>query len=125
MFGIVSTLSRRSRDSAGPPVSTSVASKDFDFVPNGHERRSARWEAIGLVRQLMLTTAGPRFQSRVRAQLTLGDIVEAVMHFTTDSCEAAMVVDDLMVTGRIRFKHLKGMRHGAHFGSNQRSGDTR
>ena len=94
-------------------------------MPNGHERKSPLWEATGLLRQLMLTTAGPRFQSRVRAQLTLGDIVDAVMHFTTDSCEAAMVVDDLMVTGRIRFKYSKRMSPDAQFGSNQRSGDTR
>lgn len=33
-----------------------------------------------------------------------------------------MVVDDLMVTGRVRFEYLKGMSHGAQFGSNQRSG---
>jgi hypothetical protein len=102
-----------------------VASKEFDFVPNGHEQKSPRWEATGLVRQLMLTTARPRFQSGGRAQLTLGDIVDAVMHFTTDSREAAMVVDDLIVTGRIRFKYSKGMSPDAQFGSSQCSGDTR
>lgn len=58
-------------------------------------------------------------------QLTLGDIVDAVMHFTTDSREAAMVVDDLMATERIRFKYLKGMSPDVQFGLNQRSGDTR
>jgi hypothetical protein len=46
----------------------------------------------------------------VQEQFTLGDIVDAVMHFAANSREAAVVVEDLLATGRIRFKSWKRMR---------------
>ncbi len=51
----------------------------------------------------------PRRRRIVQAQFTLGDIVDAVMHFAADSREAEVVVEDLVATGRIRFEFLKGM----------------
>jgi DNA-binding LacI/PurR family transcriptional regulator len=67
----------------------------------------------------------PRRRRIVQAQFTLGDIVEAVMHFAADSREAAVVVEDLMATGRIRFEFLKGMSPDGDLGSARRSGNTR
>jgi hypothetical protein len=100
----------------------SVLKEDFDDVPNGHERKSPRWDATGLVRQPMLTGGTLPVEG---TQLTLGDIVDAVMHLTTDSREVAMVVGNLMATERIRFKYLERMSPDVQFGLNQRSGDAR
>lgn len=47
------------------------------------------------------------------------------MHFAADSREATVVVEDLMATGRIRFKYMKGMSPDGEFCSNQRSLDIR
>jgi hypothetical protein len=46
----------------------------------------------------------------VQERFTLGDIVDAVMHFAANSREAAVVVEDLLATGRIRFESWKSMR---------------
>ena len=35
-------------------------------------------------------------------QLTLGDLVDAIMRSTEDSLEAALVIEDLVATGRVR-----------------------
>jgi hypothetical protein len=47
------------------------------------------------------------------------------MHFAADSREAAVVVEDLIATGRIRFEFLEGMSSDGDLGSARRSGITR
>jgi hypothetical protein len=49
------------------------------------------------------TRAGPWRSRRgiVEEQLTLGDLVDAVMQSAADSLEAALVIEDLVATGRV------------------------
>ena len=53
-----------------------------------------------------------RNRSSRGAPSTVGDVVDAVMHFTADSREAAVVIDDLFATGRIRVVSPVGRREG-------------